>query len=402
LEHLTEIFDRIRQAGLKLKPTKCNFASASVNYLGHVVSKTGVSVDPAKIQLVAEFPTPKNQHDVRSFIGLANYYRRFVKNLSNIATPLNDLLKADQPFRWTEEAEQAFQQLKKALTSAPILAYPDFQRQFILYTDASNKALGYVLGQRDDQGRERVIAYGGRALRGAKLNYGITEKETLALVDGVKNFKVYLSHAKFLVYTDHSAIKFLNSTRDPTGRLGRWSLFLQAFDFEIVHKARRIHTNADALSRMTHQQEVKAEEEHYDPPTPSIRAMSEVRQLERTLEEEIPRVCAIEKIDNPDLSDRQRKDAQAAPFIKYLEEELLPEDNKIARRLILEAQDYVMENGILYHLYYPRGKGHRLERTVRQSQRDFSNHDRQGLLRTDYLPLRCAGSPAFRQGTELP
>ena len=126
-----------------------------------------------------------------------------------IAAPLNDLLKIDQKFTWTPAAETAFHQLKTALTNAYILVYPDFTKQFILSTDASHTAIGYVLGQRDDAGRERVIAYGGRALRGAEIRYGITEKQTLALVDGIRPFKVYLTHAKFLVYTDHSASKFL-------------------------------------------------------------------------------------------------------------------------------------------------------------------------------------------------
>ena len=166
-------------------------------------------MDPAKIDLVKNFPTPKSQQEVRSFLGLVNYYRRFVKNFSAIAAPLNALLKNQVKFDWNQFADRSFQTIKAALTTAPILAYPDFSRQFILYTDASNQAIGYILGQKDEQGKETVIAYGGRALPGAELRYLITEKETLALVDGIRHFKVYLAHAKFLVYTDHSATKFL-------------------------------------------------------------------------------------------------------------------------------------------------------------------------------------------------
>ncbi|KAL8567982.1 hypothetical protein ACOMHN_029157 [Nucella lapillus] len=149
--------------------------------------------------------------------------------------------------------------------------YPDFSSQFILYTDASNKAIGYVLGQRDEHGREHVIAYGGRALRGAELRYGITEKETLALVDGVRHFKIYLSHAKFLVYTDHSATKFLQNVKGPTGRLGRRALFLQAYDYDIIHKPGRVHNNADALSRMPHSVS-SSDPPTYDPPSPPFKS----------------------------------------------------------------------------------------------------------------------------------
>ena len=391
-----------------------------MNYLGHIVSKDGVSVDPAKTDLVKNFPTPKSQQEVRSFLGLANYYRRFVKNFSATAAPLNNLLKNQAKFDWNQSADRAFQTIKAALTTAPILAYPDFSRQFILYTDASNQAIGYILGQKDEQGKETVIAYGGRALRGAELRYGITEKETLALVDGIRHFKVYLAHAKFLVYTDHSATKFLQNVKDPTGRLGRWALLLQAYDYDIVHKPGRVHSNADALSRMPHTPSNAAPPE-FDPPTPSLdslrRSVTQVTVGTVIDREMVPQrspaplpaqplaqsspqpsadihscetapadpsfsapsghapasplvngntVCSIDKVEDSDLRDLQLLDTQCRPFMDYLEQNLLPSDNKIARRLILENQDYVMTNGVLYHLYYPRGKGHRSERLVKQ------------------------------------
>ena len=135
LSHLLVIFDRIRKAGLRLKPSKGHLVASKVNYLGHVVSKDGVSVDPAKIDLVKNFPTPKSQQEVRSFLGLPNYYRRFVKNFSAIAAPLNALLKNQVNFDWNQSADGAFL-IKTALTAAPILAYPDFCRQFMPYTDS--------------------------------------------------------------------------------------------------------------------------------------------------------------------------------------------------------------------------------------------------------------------------
>ena len=245
LSHLTTVFQRIRSAGLKLKPSKCHFAAPKVHYLGHIISKDGVSVDPEKVELIKNFPTPKNQTNVRAFLGISGFYRRFCHDYAKIATPLNELLKSDIPFAWNPDAEKAFITLKEKLITTPILAFPDFKKTFLLYTDASNKAIGYILGQKDDEGREHVIAYGGRALQNAELKYGITEKETLALVSAIKHFRVYLMHNKFIAITDHSAIKYLKDTKDPTGRLGRWALFLQSFDFEVVYKPGVTHKNAD-------------------------------------------------------------------------------------------------------------------------------------------------------------
>ena len=261
LQNLTEIFDHLRAANLKMKPSKCRFAVKKVVYLGHVISKDGVSTDPEKVRLVREFPVPKSQKDVRSFLGLANYYRKFIKDFSAIAAPLNALLSKDTNFEWTLDCQNAFDTLKNALSSAPILAYPDFSKPFILYTDASSTAISYILGQRDDQGKERVICYSGRALRQSEKRWSISERECLAVVEGIKNFRVYLANKKFLVQTDHSAIQFLQKTKDPTGRLGRWMIFLQAYNFEVMYKPGKKHGNADSLSRRPYEETPKEEEE---------------------------------------------------------------------------------------------------------------------------------------------
>ena len=187
LKHLGLVFERLREANIKLKPSKCQFATQKVLYLGHIVSKHGVEVDPAKTKLISDFPTPKNVKQVRSFLGLANYYRKVVKDYAKRAVPLNNLLAKNTEFQWKHECELAFQDLKEALIKPPILAFPDIDKEFVLTTDASGQAIGYILGQVQN-GKEVVIAYGGRALRKAEKCYTISELECLAVIEGVKTY----------------------------------------------------------------------------------------------------------------------------------------------------------------------------------------------------------------------
>ena len=186
--------------------------------------------------------------DVRAFLGLANYYRKFVKDFAKIAGPLHELTKKGLKFQWTNECQAAFDLLKTALTQAPILAYPDFTLPFDLYVDASDDALDMVLGQ-IHSGREVIISYRGRKLLPAEKNYSVTEREALAAVAGVKYFQPYLYGRKFTIHTDHNAVRWLMNIREPTGRLARWALLLQQYDFEIVHRSGKSNGNADALSR---------------------------------------------------------------------------------------------------------------------------------------------------------
>ena len=250
LEHLDLIFSTLSSANLTLKPTKCKFAAKEVRYLGHVLSKDGVRVDPEKTSAVADFPVPKTVKQVRSFLGMCNYYRKFVKDYAKIAQPLNDLLKKDLKFVWTKACEQAFRSLKGALTSAPILAFPDFSKPFIVSTDASDFAVGYVLGQLDDSGkREHAIAYGGRALHTGEKKWNVNEKEGLALIEAINTFRPYLEGSKFTVYTDNSTIKWIQSNKKLNSKVARWALQLQGYSFDVKHRAGVKNTNADGLSR---------------------------------------------------------------------------------------------------------------------------------------------------------
>ena len=250
LDHLEEVFRRLRDANVKLNPKKCSFVKQRVEYLGHVVTPEGISPNPDKVRVVQEYPTPTNLKELRSFLGLANYYRRFVRGFSHIANPLNALTKKNVPFVWTVACAEAFDKLKRALVSAPILAYPNFREPFLLFVDASSIGMGFTLAQIQN-GKEVFIAYNGRGLNKAEQNFCTTEREALALVEGIKKFQPYL-HNKFTVVTDHSSLRWLMNVKDASGRLARWALLLQQFYFNIVHRPCRIHGNADCLSRRPH------------------------------------------------------------------------------------------------------------------------------------------------------
>lgn len=188
---LVDVFERLRLHNLKIQPDKCEFVKRECLYLGHVISETGKRPDPKKIQAVLNFPEPKNVKQIKSFLGLSGYYRKFIENYSRIAKPITHLLKKDVRFDWNEECDRAFGKLKHALCTEPVLQYPDFTKEFILTTDASGKVLGAILSQ-GEIGKDLPVAYASRTLSQSELNYSTTELECLAIVYGIKQFRPYL------------------------------------------------------------------------------------------------------------------------------------------------------------------------------------------------------------------
>ncbi|VDI26645.1 Hypothetical predicted protein, partial [Mytilus galloprovincialis] len=251
LNHLSQVFDRLRHANLKLHPSKCHFAVKEIMFLGHIISREGVKVDPAKTSAVSKFPTPQTQKQLRSFLGMANYYRRFIKDHSKIVFPLNSLLHKDQPvkLKWTPKCQTAFDTIKHALVNAPVLSYPDLDKPFILTCDASDTAIAFVLGQLNSDNKEYAIAYGNKSLTKEERNYTTSEKECLAILKGVETFRPYLANSAFTVITDHNALVWLKSAKH-TGRLSRWALKLQDLNFDIIHRPGKSNVVADCLSRV--------------------------------------------------------------------------------------------------------------------------------------------------------
>ena len=248
VSRLESVLQKLAEAGLKLKPKKCHLFRTEVLYLGHIVSADGVSTDPEKVKAVRDWGVPKDLTDVRSFLGLCSYYRRFIPQFSVIAKPLTKLTEKNQEFRWGPDQDEAWAELKQRLLQAPILSYPDPEAEFILDTDASAYGMGAVLSQVQG-GQERVIAYGSKSLTKEERRYCVTRKELLAVVYFVKYYRHYLYGRKFTVRTDHGALRWLMNFKDPQGQVARWLEVLGTYDFEIQHRAGLKHNNADSMSR---------------------------------------------------------------------------------------------------------------------------------------------------------
>jgi hypothetical protein len=222
LHNLQAVFQCLRQANLKLHPKKCSLLRHQVKFLGHIVTRDGVSADPCKVEKVVNWPVPTSTKEIQQFLGLSSYYRRFIKGFADIARPLHRLTERNAVFRWTRECQSAFDTLRAVLTSAPVLAYPDYTKPFILDTDASNSGIGGVLSQRDANGEERVIAYASRALSKPERNYCVTRRELLAAVYFTKYFRLYLLGQPFTLRTDHGSLTWLRNFNEPDGHLARW------------------------------------------------------------------------------------------------------------------------------------------------------------------------------------
>ncbi|KAI5613446.1 hypothetical protein C0J50_11334, partial [Silurus asotus] len=256
------VFQRLSRHGLKLRTDKCQFLQRQVKFLGHVVDKSGISPDPEKTAAVQGWPVPSTVREVRAFLGLAGYYRRFIVNFARMAQPLNALLvgvsadkkSSSRKVEWSTDCQDAFVKLKTCLTQAPILAYADFSLPFVLYTDASHQGLGAVLSQ-IQEGQERVIAYASRSLHPAERNnanyrsFNTIERECLAIKWAVPTLRYYLLGRAFTICSDHAQLQWLHRMKDTNERITRWYLPLQPFKFEVVHRLGAQMVMANFFSR---------------------------------------------------------------------------------------------------------------------------------------------------------
>ena len=238
----------MRQHKLYGTIAKCEFFKDSVEYLGHIISAQGIATDPKKVEIIRTWPQPTNLKELQSFLGLCNYYRRFIADYSKIAAPLTDLTHKDTTYQWTTHTELAFQLLKEHMSRAPVLCIPDPNLSFVVTTDASDFAVGAVLSQDQGQGPQPV-AFISRKINPHERNYAAHEKETLAIMHALKKWQVYLEGRHFTVYTDHATLRHFPEQPDLTRRQARWMEKMQEYDFEIKYIPGKQNAVADALSR---------------------------------------------------------------------------------------------------------------------------------------------------------
>ncbi|CAM4627222.1 unnamed protein product [Lepidochelys olivacea] len=254
VSQVRQVLDRLQGAGLTVKAEKCKVGMAEVSYLGHWVGSGRLKPEPAKVEVIRDWPAPHTKKQVQAFIGLAGYYRRFVPHFSAIATPVTELCKKGKPDKvvWTEQCQEAFRALKEALVSGPVRANPDFDKPFVVFTDASDTGLGAVLMQEDEKGERHPIVYLSKKLLPREPHYAAIEKECLAMVWALKKLEPYLFGRHFTMYTDHSPLTWLHQMKGANAKLLRWSLLLQDYDMDdmdVVHVKGSANLIADALSR---------------------------------------------------------------------------------------------------------------------------------------------------------
>ena len=350
LQHLKLVIGRLLEAGLKLQPSKCHFVRKEVVYLGHIITPDGLKPNPRLVSAVKEFPVPRDVRQVRQFLGLSSYYRRFIAQFAKVAKPLHELTRKGIEFAWSPDCQAAFDILRGKLSQAPVLSYPSFDQEFVLETDASIEGIGAVLSQLQEDGHFHPIAYASRALSPPERNYAITELETLAVVWAMSHFHLYLYGHSVTVFTDHSAVKAVLETPNPSGMHARWWTRVYGRgvkEVKIRYRPGKTNANADTLSRSS---QPPAPEEGIAEAEVQVAAVgsrdSGLRELTITdLVEVEPAV-----IEPPSFAEEQRKDPRVLEVINLLESGELPVDEQCARKLALQENLYVIVEGVHYHL----------------------------------------------------
>ncbi|GFO04002.1 Zinc finger protein [Plakobranchus ocellatus] len=248
---LSELFKRLQETNFTVGPVKCLLGSRTVDFLGHSLARGSIGLQDENVEKVSNAPRPKTKREVRAFLGLVSYYKEFVQNFAAVSAPLSDLVRKGQPniVNWGDSQERAYNSLKVAVTSKPVLQLPDVNKKFVLRTDASDRGLGAVLMQ-ENEGTLFPVAYASKKLTDRERKYSVTEREALAIVWGVKKFSLYLYGTVFTLQTDHGALQFLNAAKFDSSRIMRWALALQVYNFDVQYIKGSENVGADYLSRI--------------------------------------------------------------------------------------------------------------------------------------------------------
>jgi len=353
-----EVLRRLQDNGLAVSPEKCVWRAQEVEFLGYVIGKEGIKMSNDKVQAVLSWKTPKSLTEVQSFLGFANFYRRFIQDYSKVARPLTELTKKVEKWEWNNEAGRAFEELKQRFTTAPILAHFDAQKPVIIETDASDFAIGAVLLQRDDEGRLHPVAFHSRKFQPAEINYEVHDKELLAVIDAFKHWRRYCEGAahQVQVFSDHQNPEYFTTTKVLNRRQARWAQELAGVDFRIYYRSGTQNGQPDALSRHPEYRPEKGGIENQ----PITAVLQEKHLADRRNQSFIcssARLASLpgKKWKEEFLANVKEEGKKDEEYKRTMEQEaasegLVPEDRK--------ARDIKKENGVLYRrglLWVPQG-----------------------------------------------
>ena len=358
-KHVRQVMQRLREAGLYLKQSKCEFHKEEVEFLGFIVGKDGIRMDPEKVKSITSWPVPKSIHDVRMFLGLANFYRRFIKGFSKVALPITKLLRKESVshFRWTTEAQAAFDELRTAFTTAPILQHFNPDLPTILEADASDFALGAVVSQVGEDGHIHPIAFHSRKFNPSEMNYEIYDKEMLAIVETLEHYRHYFEGLgqQITIYSDHHNLLWFTETKVYNRRQARWAEKLSKFDFKIVFRPGKEGGKPDALSRRPdYAEEAKHDNQALTFLHPNQVDTSALDSLTRIVE--LAAVALQSEVGtNVELKqailDTLPTDPQIGEYLPYLQDPTINRDDETAEFLepfTIDSEGLILHNGLVY------------------------------------------------------
>ena len=350
MDHLDKVLTALGRANLKLHPGKCAVARESATCLGHLLTRQGIQPDPHNLAKVVKWPIPSNVKEVRGFLGLTGYYRQFVENYAKVAGPLTDLTSKEKTWSWGKAEQAAFESLRKTLTEAPIIAYPDFEKPFWVKTDASGGSVGYVLTQFHD-GKERVISYGSKKLDATQRRWSTYDREFFGLLTGIRNNSHYLRLKPFMAVTDHRPLlawRKQDAKKDVTGRRMRWVLELESYDFELIYRQGKKHSDADALSRLENEDEDCATDDDLlegldeaEPPGMHLLGM-----LDQDTESAVKYTCLSSCLKK--LKHEQDGDPKLSNLKGYVRSRRKPPKSGFSNWYRRNFKNFLIKNGVLY------------------------------------------------------
>ena len=358
LQHVEAVFQRLVKANLSLKLTKCKFAFWEVEFYGHIVPNTGLKMAPSKIEAITKLVPPKDKHGIRHILGVAGFYRNFIQNYAEIVAPFTAALAGgiQGKISWTPNMQQAFELLKQKFSEYPILQFPDFDKEFILETDANLIRLAALLNQY--KGDEMaLIACASRVLSKHEKNYSIPELELLAIVWALEHFRPYLYGRTFHIITDHKALTMVMKMTKPTSKITRMLLQLQEYDYHISFRPGKLNTVADALTRLPTTEDDQQSEEavilefcdhlfHFDPcATHSNTFHTELNVVSA----EAPINGDPKSISIEDFREQQRSDPKLLPIFQFMESNTLIDDPKLNAEIVAISRYLTIQNGLLFH-----------------------------------------------------